>query len=186
MKGVDEMTDAQLLLKLRLHSEDALAQLSGKYRSYVLTVLQNVLGPDGSFEDAEELCSDVFYGLWRSAAGIEPAKLKAYLGTAARNRAKSWLRRRRELPMDLDTVEIPDGMASLEDQAVQKELAEAVRRAVDSLRKKDREIFLRYYYYLQSTEKIADEMGIPAATVRSRLSRGRETLRRRLEKEVKA
>ena len=180
------MTDAQLLLKLRAGSEEALSQLGARYRSYVLTVLRNVLGADGSFEDAEELFSDVLYGLWRNAASVEPDRLRAYLGVAARNRAKSWLRKRRELPMDLDTLELPDGKASLEDEAMRRELAEAVRRAVDSLRRKDREIFLRYYYYLQSTETIAAEMDIPAATVRSRLSRGRETLRRKLEQEVRA
>ena len=180
------MTDAQLLGRLQKRDEEALGRISERYRSYVMTVLLNVIGPDGGYEDAEELCSDVFYGLWRNADAVEPDKLKAYLGVSARNRGKSWLRKRRELPMDWDTVQLPDRMASLEDRAVQKELAEAVRRAVDSLRRKDREIFLRYYYYLQNTDEIAREMQIPAATVRSRLSRGRDALRKKLETEVRA
>jgi DNA-directed RNA polymerase specialized sigma24 family protein len=42
---------------------------------------------------------------------------------------------------------------------------------------------LRYYYYLQSTDQVAAQMGIPAATVRSRLARGREILKQKLSKE---
>jgi len=56
---------------------------------------------------------------------------------------------------------------------------------VDSLRPMDREIILRYYFYLQPAEDIAAELQIAPATVRSRLSRGREVLRQRLEKEVR-
>ena len=52
------------------------------------------------------------------------------------------------------------------------------------MRPKDREIFLRYYYYLQTTDQIAETMGIPPSTVRSRLSRGRKTLKETLSKEV--
>ena len=86
--------------------------------------------------------------------------------------------------MDLDTIQIPDGADPLEEQAIRQELAAAVQRAVDSLRRKDREIFLRYYFYYQDTETIARVMGIPAATVRSRLRRGREQLKKKLSKEV--
>lgn len=88
--------------------------------------------------------------------------------------------------MDLDEIELPDDGPSLEDEAQRKELAAAVRRAVDSLKPKDRDIFLRYYFYLQSAETIAEELGMAPVSVRSRLSRGRETLRKKLEKEVQA
>jgi RNA polymerase sigma-70 factor (ECF subfamily) len=88
--------------------------------------------------------------------------------------------------MDLDELELPDDGPSLEDEAGRKELAAAVRKAVDSLRPRDREIFLRYYFYLQPMEAIAAELGLAPASVRSRLSRGRETLRKKLEREVRA
>ena len=55
---------------------------------------------------------------------------------------------------------------------------------MDGLRPKDREIFLRYYFYLQPTEQIARELGMAQASIRSRLARGRERLRKTLEKEV--
>ena len=179
------MRDAALLERLRRQDPDALEQLSERYRSYVCTVLSNMIRGVGAWADVEELCSDVFLTLWQHAGSVRAGSLKPWLGTVARNRAKSWLRGRRDLPMDLDEIDLPDDGPGLEDEAIRKELAAAVRRAVDSLRPRDREIFLRYYFYLQPAETIAAELGLAPASVRSRLSRGREVLRKKLEKEVR-
>lgn len=179
------MTEDFLLKRLQTGDEDALILLADRYRPYVAEVIRMVLGSRGTEADLEELCNDTFYALWTHGKVVRPGKLKAYLGVTARNKAKSLLRQTRVLPMDLDTIEIPDEAASPEDLAIRKELARKVRQAVDSLRPKDREIFLRYYYYFQDTQTIADQMGIPPATVRSRLQRGRDHLKKRLEQEVR-
>ena len=86
------------------------------------------------------------------------------------------------MPMDLDTVEIADPGGSLEDAARQTELSGYIQRAIDSMRPKDREIFLRYYFHLQTGEEIAVDMGIPKGTVFSRLARGRKILGKILSK----
>ena len=140
------MRDAALLDRLQRKDQDALEQLSERYRSYVCTVLSNMIRGVGAWADVEELCSDVFLALWRHADEVRAGSLKPWLGTVARNRAKSWLRSRRELPMDLDELELPDPGPGLEDEAGRKELAAAVRRAVDSLRPKDREVTLETGY----------------------------------------
>ena len=182
------MQDAALLERLRRRDPDALDALTARYRPYVRAVFAHILRELGTREDLEELCADVFVTLWQHAGEPEPEQLKAWLGTVARNRAKNWLRQRRELPMDPDSLELalPAGSPGLEDQLIRAELAAAVRRAVDSLRPRDREIFLRYYFYLQPVQTIARELGLAPASVRSRLSRGREKLRKKLEKEVRA
>ena len=179
------MREALLVEGLRRGNQDALDQLTTRYRSYVCTILSNMLQGSGSYTDVEELCSDVFLTMWQHAREIEDGKIKPWLGTVARNRAKSWLRARRELPMDIDEIELPDGSPGLEDEAIRAELVAAVRKAVDSLRPKDRDIFLRYYFYLQPVETIAAALDMAPVSVRSRLSRGRELLRRKLEKEVR-
>lgn len=177
------MLDSTLLRRLQHRDQDALEILTNKYRSYVCTIISNMIAGTGSYSDVEELCDDAFLAVWQNADSILAGKLKPYLGTTARNKAKSWLRTRRELPMDLDEIEIPDGSLPLDEKAIQAELSRRVRQAVDEMRPKDREIFLRYYFYLESTDTIAERMEIPAATVRSRLARGREQLKITLCKE---
>ena len=179
------MRDAALIEWLRRKDQDALEQLTSRYKPYVCTILSNMLQGTGNWADVEELSADVFLVLWQHAETVEAGKVKQWLGTVARNRAKSWLRARRELPMDLDEIELPDDGPGLEDEVIRAELAAAVRRAVDNLPPIDREVFLRYYFYLQPTEEIAAALDMAPSSVRSRLSRGRELLRRKLEQEVR-
>lgn len=178
------MTDNQLLRRLRAQDQDALIQLNDRYHDYLCSVIQQILGRAGTYADAEEICNDTIHAVWNNADSIQDEKLRPYLVTAARNRAKSWLRHRGALEMDLDEIELPDSGTSLEDAAIRAELAAAVRRAVDSLPRREREVFLRYYFYFQTGDEIARQMDIPASTVRSILSRGREKLRGKLLKEV--
>ena len=67
-----------------------------------------------------------------------------------------------------------DGLA----QARRREL---VRSALAQLDEQDREIFYRTYDLCQSSAQVAHQMGLNAATVRTRLRRGRQTIRAWLE-----
>ena len=178
------MKEEPLLRRLQAKEPEALESLMAQYHRYIYTLIYNILGPAGKPSDAEELTNDTFFAVWFHADAIHPGKLKAYLCTTARNKAKSFLRRTREVPMDLDTVELPDRSDTLDETLIRQERAALVRQAIAKMRPKDREIFLRYYYYLQPTEQIAACMSIPHGTVRSRLSRGRKLLKTMLSKEV--
>ena len=177
------MTDEYMLHRLKAGQQIALEEMMEKYHRYVYTIIAGIIGSTGRPEDVEELVQDTFYAVWDHAEAIHSRKLKAYLGSTARNKAKNWLRGRRELPMALDSIDIPDINGSLEDAAVQAELARSIRKALKQMRPKDTEIFLRHYYYLQTAETIAAHMGIPTNTVLSRLARGRKILRKTLSKE---
>lgn len=177
------MTDEQLLRGMQAQQPEAMEALMKKYHRYIQTVIANILSGYGKPEDTEELVQDAFYSVWTHAEAISGGKLRAYLRTTARNKAKSWLRGRRELPMALDTIEIPDPDGSLEDAAEQEELAGVLQRAIGRMRPKDREIFLRYYYYLQTAAEIAEQMDMSLNTVLSRLMRGRKQLKKTLSKE---
>ena len=160
--GCDSMTDEQLLRKLQAQQPEALEALMKK--------------------DVEELMQDTFYAVWTHADSIS-GKLRTYLSATARNRAKSFLRSHRELPMDLDTIELPDPGGSLENAAQEAELSRCIQNAIWRMRPRDREIFLRYYYHFQTAETISRQMGIPPGTIYSRLARGRKVLQKTLSKE---
>lgn len=170
-------SDAQLLCRMQAGDDKALELLMDKYGSYVYRVIANVLLNAGSASDAEELTSDTFYAVWTHAGSIDARNLKSYLAVTARNKAKSFLRKHRELPMDLDTIPLSNGI-SLEDHAVEKELKQLLKQAIDKMRPQDRDIFLRYYYYMQTTSQISQLLNIPHSTVRSRLMRGRKNFKK--------
>ena len=153
-----------------------------RYHSYVYTIIVNMIGDYGS-SAAEELTSDTFMAVWNHSEGIQSDKLKAYLCVTARNKAKDYLRLKHPLEMDIDEIEIPDSTESLDERLIRSERSKLVQNAIRRMKPKDREIFLRYYYYLQTTDQISSALGVSPSTVRSRLSRGRKLLQEILCKE---
>lgn len=178
------MTDEILLRRLKAQEPEALEAMMHQYSNLLYTIIYNIIRNSGSPADVEELISDTFFSVWSHAEGIAPGNLKAYLCITARNKAKTFLRSRRPLVMDIDEIDLPDSAATPEDTAMAQELQRCVKKAIGKMRPSDREIFLRYYYYLQSSCEIAEQMHIPASTVRTRLARGRKTLKKHLSKEV--
>lgn len=169
------MTDEKLLRRLQSNKKDALEQVIRVYGGYVYTIIQNRSAGALSAQDVEELVSDVFFILWQHSGEIREESLRAWLGSVARNRVIDALRRHRVLlPLDECSLETDDELWQL--FAIQ-ERAALVRTALNELSTQDQEIFYRTYDLCQSSTQIAKEMGISSATIRTRLARGRKTLR---------
>ena len=171
------MRDEMILRKIRAHDPEGLEAMMDRYISYVSAIVWNILRNTMPKEDAEEIVSDVFLTAWQKAGDVLPGSLKPWLGAVARNKAKTRLRAAGwELPLEEDVLEIPD--EDTPDAAMERsEERRFVRRAVDSLPKQDREIFLRHYYYAQTITEISREMKINESTVKTRLRRGRMQLK---------
>ena len=60
------------------------------------------------------------------------------------------------------------------------ETAEVLQQLISEIPEPDREILIRYYYYRQTAPQIAEKLGIKLPTVKSKLQRTREKLRRKL------
>lgn len=171
-----------MLNQLKNRNPEGLAELIRQYNSYVTSIITLILGQRGSGQDVEELVSDVFFAIWTHTDRLSPGKVKAYIGATARNTAKSFLRKNKELPMDIDEINLPSE-ATPESEFLQRELESLVQEAVDCMREPDREIFIRYYYYLQTTREIGSAMNMKPGTVRIHLMRGRNALKKSLNKE---
>lgn len=170
------MTEEHALALLRKKDPVGLSWFMDRYTPYVGTVIWNIIGRAMTAQDAEELCSDVFVTLWQKSDMIQPGKVRGYLGSVARHKAYSLLRKWGfDLALEEDIVSIPtDGP---EDILEEQEQIRIVREAVNAMTEPDREIFIRYYYYCQTATAIGREMKISPAGVRQRLKRGRDKLR---------
>ena len=71
-----------------------------------------------------------------------------------------------------------------EAQIEKRELSAAVKRAVLEMGQPEKEIFLRFYYYYQTLEEIAEDMRIPLSTVKTKLRRGRLKLKQTLARYI--
>ena len=131
----------------------------------------------GSTEDARELTQETLLSALRSPAS--PDDLRAWLATVLRRRHADLLRRKYRLPMVcIDCV--PEPPAPVDSAADRAEEAAAVRREVAFLARKYREAIVRHYLHGEKVAEVASALEIPAGTVLSRLSTGRQQLRKGL------
>lgn len=158
------MEDKELALWIVNDPEAGLRTAMQCHAPAVKGILTRIL--PGRPQDVEECMSDVFVALWKNARQLcrTGAPVKAWLVVTARNAGINrlrQLRRRQALPLDED---VADAMQLL-----------------DAVPSPDREIFLRKYYLMQPARQIAQALGMSESSVNTRLSRGRERLRRQLE-----
>lgn len=171
------MTEKHALALLKKKDPAALSYFIDCYTPYVSTVIWNVISRRMSVGDAEEICSDVFMALWLARQTPQPGKVKAYLGSIARNKAIDRLRRQGfDVELEGDVIGAAENDPELILERREQQLL--VRRAVESMGQPDQDIFIRYYYYCQTGDRIAQELAMTPSSVRQRLKRGREKLRK--------
>jgi RNA polymerase sigma-70 factor (ECF subfamily) len=178
---VRNLTETTALRNLRKGDTEALAFFIHKYTPYVTTVVYNIIGNSMDRADLEEVVSDVFVALWQNAELVHSPK--GFLGTTARNKAKN---KARELKLSLpleDAIIVIDELDP-EAQIEKRELSAAVKRAVLEMGQPEKDIFLRFYYYYQTLEEIAEDMRIPLSTVKTKLRRGRLKLKQTLARYI--
>ena len=169
------MDERRLLRRLSRGDCAALEEIMDAYMPYVYTIAHNILAPALPREDVEEVASDAFTALWEKGEAVRPGKLKAWLAAVTRNAALSRLRSL-HLPEPLDEETMDLSAPGPEEEAVEKELAELTRRAVNALPEPDRGRLEGLFREMLALETAA-ELDMPASTVRVKLLRGRDKLR---------
>jgi RNA polymerase sigma-70 factor (ECF subfamily) len=151
---------------------EAFAQLFHHFAPRVKAYLKRAGLSDGA---AEEVAQETLLAVWRKAGLFDPAGLSAsgWVFTIARNLRVDLLRRegRRqagtlkqiEAEFALDTAPLPDSEIS----AVQSETR--VRYALGALSEEQRRVIELSYYEEKAHSDIAETLGIPLGTVKSRL-----------------
>lgn len=127
---------------------------------------------------AEDLISEVFLDVWRQAAKFEGrAAVSTWLLAIARFKALSALRRRSEAELDEETAEAIEDTSDTPEVALEKkDKSELIRKCLTSLSPDHREIIDLVYYHEKSVEEVAEIVGIPEATVKTRMFYARKKL----------
>ena len=127
---------------------------------------------------AEDLISEVFLDVWRQAGKFEGrAQVSTWLLAIARFKALSALRRKPEQELDEETAEAIEDTSDTPDVTLEKkQTGEVIRECLTSLSAEHREIIDLVYYHEKSVEEVAEIVGIPEATVKTRMFYARKKL----------
>ncbi|MFC0132268.1 RNA polymerase subunit sigma-70 [Massilia eurypsychrophila] len=179
--------DTELLRKMRAGEASAFESL---YLRHQGPLFRFALLRSGSADTAADVVQEVFMGLLTASFTFDPTRgvLQNFLFGVARNLVmKHELTRRRlaALPSadddgDDDAVEIASEAAEPLARMLGAELADDVRRALSMLAPHCRDVVILYEMHDLSYQEIADICRLDIGTVRSRLSRGRAALAKRL------
>lgn len=132
---------------------------------------------------AEEATQDTFVTLWRRASTYDPerAKLSTWLFVIARNRAVELVRARARAPEPQEEVEPPGEEVDPAALAAIADNAERVALALAELPENQLEVIRLAYFDGLSHAEIAERLGQPLGTVKSRVRLGLNRLRALLE-----
>ena len=127
---------------------------------------------------AEDLISDVFLDVWRQAGKFEGrSAVSTWMLSIAQFKALSALRRRPDEELDEKTAErIEDPSDDPEVALAKKDRASVLRQCLTKLSSDHREIIDLVYYHEKSVEEVAEIVGIPEGTVKTRMFHARKKL----------
>ena len=173
--STDDTSDESLVARVAQNDRHALQLLFGRHRQRVYRFALRLVGNRAT---AEDIVSEVFLELWRRAASFERrAQLSTWLLAITRNKALSALRARVDQPLDDAMAEaMPDPAITAEDSLQASERNALVRRCLERLSPTHREIVDLVYYHEKSVDEVAAIVGVPAATVKTRMFYARKRL----------
>lgn len=173
-------SDAGLLQRHLAGERAAFAQLVERYRRELFDFLSRLMGDAAA---ADDVFQETFLQIHMSAAAFDPARpLKPWLFTIAANKARDAMRHRsRRQAVSLDAAVsasdpgatyadiMPSDIPAPEAGPVNLETRRSVERIVERMPENLRAVLLLSYFHGMPYQDIAEILGLPVGTVKSRL-----------------
>jgi len=178
---MENASDRELIVEIQQGNLEALGVIYDRHRRLVY---RTALAITNDPEAAADLLQEAFLRLYRFAGRVDPERpLEPWLYRVTTNLAYTAVKRRHKWLRPLE--EITEWIAGSKKSSPQilaemDEEAQRVQQAIASLPLNQRVVVVLYYINDLSLQEIADILGIPEGTVKSRLHYGRLALRKQL------
>ena len=146
-------------------------------------VLSAAIAKCGNLSDAQDLTQETLLSalVYLEKGGVIN-NARAFLSTLLNRKYYDILRRKYRIPTvtigeDFDIADDTD----FAEELIRREDAENIRREVAYLTASYRSVIVKHYFHRKSISEIADELNLPAGTVKSRLDFGRKQIRKGLD-----
>lgn len=172
-------SDSELIARMAAGDASSLSSLSERY-SGVLTALGRRIA--GNENDAEDIVADALWQAWQRARDYDPARgsAAAWLITITRSRAIDHVRARKTAARPVPYDPAPETAEGPAIGMVLSERAHIVRAALNDLGDHERTALRMAYYSDLSQAEIAERLGVPLGTVKTRIRAGMMKLRKSL------
>jgi RNA polymerase sigma-70 factor (ECF subfamily) len=174
--SANQATSDEVLIG-RIAKGDRLA-MQVLFARHHVRVYRFVLRLVGNPTVAEDLISEVFLDVWRQADRFEGrSAVSTWMLAIARFKALSALRKKPDEELDEDTAETIEDTADTPEVALEKkDKSTVLRQCLEQLSPEHKEIIDLVYYHEKSVEEVAEIVGIPENTVKTRMFYARKKL----------
>lgn len=177
------MDERKLAARIVMGDMHAFDELVAAYQNKVIHISYSMLS---DYEDACDASQEVFVKVYRSIANFRgESSLSTWIYRITKNVCMDFMRKRKEKALSIDDekedapkLEIEDETKSPEYLAEKNETVLMVRQAIDMLEENQKVILTMYDIEGMSYDEISETLEIPAGTVKSRLNRARQKLRK--------
>lgn len=172
------MGEREIIQLIRDRDQSGMDQLLLHFGPLMRYIIGPIL-PDG--RDREECLSEAAMRAWDRVEQFDPDRgsWTGWLTAITRNTALNRARSQSAPPGEL-TEDIPAPGPTPEEALLRQERLQELKKLLDTLPQGDRALLYRKYYYMQSTDQIARELGATPRAVEGRLYRLKKQLRTRL------
>ena len=170
-----------LIYRAQTGDEGAFADLMRAYHAFVYAI---VIGVVDNSHDVEEVMQDAFLNAYQGLTQLnDTTKFKSWLAEITRNCARQWLRKQRGETVPLDDVseEMLQTADSPDERLTRQEQRELIRRTMETLPQKDRDIARAFYLEGASYDELTSTHGLSYNAVALRLFR----IKRKLSKQLR-
>lgn len=176
--------DADLIQQTLEGDQQAFTSLVEKYQQQIHALAWQRIG---DFHCAQEITQDVFLTAYHKLKTLKnPKRLPGWLYVITNRKCIAWNRKKKQQPQSLeamDPVVLEDVYCSLHiakqrEAAVDQERRELVQKLLSKLEESERTVVHLYYIAEMPCEDISKFLGVSTNTVRSRLHRARNRLRK--------
>jgi RNA polymerase sigma-70 factor, ECF subfamily len=171
------ISDEELALQVQQGKREAWTMLIERHYEALLNYLYRMSGQRATADDGAQ---ETFVRVWqRISLYTYPRPFRPWLYTIATNLARNTLSSadQRHTQSAAAEADYADPLPQPEDAVLAQDSAQQVLNALNQLPSHQREVVVLFYYHEMPQAEIADVLGIPVGTVKSRLSLGIKRLR---------
>jgi RNA polymerase sigma-70 factor, ECF subfamily len=169
-----DMPDATLIARIATGDRLAMHALFARHKIRIYRFILRLVGDATS---ADDLTSEVFLAVWLNAHKFRGrAAASTWLLAIARFKALDELRRRRDDARNLEELDASDPAADPEASWADNHRGAMLRKCLGALSPEHRTVIDLVYYHEKSVQEVAAIVGIPCATVKTRMFYARKKL----------
>ena len=179
--------DVELIQRVLEGDDSAFSVLVRKYQKQVHALAWRKIG---DFHIAEEITQDTFLKAYKRLATLKkPQRFVSWLYVIAANRCSSWLRKKRLWTQPLEELEETDNehvqnvtysgyVVSENERTTAEAQRDVVKKLLAKLQESERTIITLHYFGEMSCTEIGTFLGVSANTIKSRLRRAQQRLKK--------